>query len=122
MVRRLEIPVDIEALLKRGALEQNIVIAPGDTIIVPFKRDAEERILVVGEVRTPTTIAFRQGLTLLDAFVEAGGGTEYADLDSVKVVRGPMPTAGSRNWASISRGFSRRPICRGTSPSCQATS
>ncbi len=48
-----EIPVDIDELLKRGALEKNIVIAPGDIVIVPF-RQPEERILVVGEVRTPT--------------------------------------------------------------------
>ena len=81
-----EIQVDVDELLKRGVLEQNIVIAPGDIVIVPF-RQPEERILIVGEVRAPRTIAFRQGLTLLDAFVEAGGGTEYADLDSVKVVR-----------------------------------
>ena len=81
-----EIPVDIDELLKRAALEKNIVIAPGDIVIVPFKRP-KERILVVGEVRAPRTIAFREGLTLLDAFVEAGGGTEYADLDAVKVVR-----------------------------------
>lgn len=81
-----EIPVDIDELIKRGALEKNIVIAPGDIVIVPFKRP-EERILVVGEVKTPRTIAFREGLTLLDAFVEAGGGTEYADLGAVKVVR-----------------------------------
>jgi len=81
-----EIPVDIDELLKPGAVEKNILIAPGDTVIVPFKRP-EERVLVVGEVRTPRIVAFRAGLTLLDAFVEAGGGTEYADLDAVKVVR-----------------------------------
>jgi len=81
-----EIAVNLDELLKRGALNNNIVIVPGDIVIIPFKRP-EERILVVGEVRAPRTIAFREGLTLLDAFVEAGGGTEYADLDAVKVVR-----------------------------------
>jgi polysaccharide export outer membrane protein len=67
-------------------LEKNIAISPGDIVIVPFKAP-EERVLVVGEVRTPRTIAFRAGLTLLDAFVEAGGGSDYADLGAVKVVR-----------------------------------
>jgi polysaccharide export outer membrane protein len=81
-----EIPVDVDDLLKRGALDRNVVLSPGDIVIVPYKA-AGERILVVGEVRTPSTIPFRDGLTVLDAFVEAGGGTEYADLDSVKVVR-----------------------------------
>lgn len=85
----VEIPVDVDELIKRGALEMNIAIAPGDIIIVPFKppKPPEERVLVVGEVRAPTTIAFREGLTLLDAFVASGGGTDYADLGSVKVVR-----------------------------------
>jgi polysaccharide export outer membrane protein len=81
-----EISVDVDELLKRGALEKNIVLSPGDIVIVPFKKP-EERVLVVGEVRTPRTVAFREGLTLLDAYVEAGGGTEYADLGAVKVVR-----------------------------------
>lgn len=82
----VEIPVDVDEVLKRGALEKNIVLSPGDIIIVPFKPLAE-RIIVVGEVQTPRTLAFREGLTVLDAFVEAGGGTEYADLGAVKVVR-----------------------------------
>lgn len=81
-----EIPVDVDELLKRGALQLNVVLAPGDTVIVPYKAP-EERVLVVGEVRTPASIAFREGLTVLDAYVQAGGGTDYADLDSVKVVR-----------------------------------
>jgi polysaccharide export outer membrane protein len=84
-----EVKVDIDELLKHGALEKNILIEPGDIVIVPFQppKPPEERILVAGEVRTPKTIPFREGLTLLDAFVEAGGGTEYADLGAVKVVR-----------------------------------
>jgi polysaccharide export outer membrane protein len=93
-----EIPVDVDELLKRGALAKNLVLSPGDIVIVPFKRP-EERVLVVGEVRTPRTIAFREGLTLLDAFVEAGGGTEYADLGAVKVVR--AAAGGKRQEVSI---------------------
>jgi polysaccharide export outer membrane protein len=81
-----EIPIDADELLNRGALRNNVALAPGDTVIVP-SRPPQERILVVGEVRTPAILAFREGLTVLDAYVQAGGGTEYADLDSVKVVR-----------------------------------
>lgn len=81
-----EIRVDVDELLKRGALQKNMVLAPGDIVFVPFK-PLEERILVVGEVRAPAAIAFREGLTILDAFVQSGGGTEFADLDSVKIVR-----------------------------------
>jgi polysaccharide export outer membrane protein len=88
----VEIAVDVDEVLKRGALQKNLVLSPGDIVIVPFK-PAEERILVVGEVRTPKTIAYRAGLTVLDAYVEGGGGTEFADLGAVKVVR---TTAGGK--------------------------
>lgn len=82
----IEIPVDLDEVLKKGALGRNITLMPGDIVILPFRPEVE-RILVVGEVRTPRTIAFKEGLTVLDAFVEGGGGTEFADLDAVKVVR-----------------------------------
>lgn len=82
----VEIPVDLDEILKKGALGRNITLMPGDIIIVPFRPEVE-RILVVGEVRTPRTLSFKEGMTVLDAFVEAGGGTEFADLGAVKVVR-----------------------------------
>jgi polysaccharide biosynthesis/export protein len=84
-----EIPVDVDEIVKRGALKRNVPLSPGDTVVVPFRRP-EGRVLVVGEVRTPKVIPFREGLTVLDAFVEAGGGSEYADLGSVKVVGGAV--------------------------------
>ncbi len=59
---------------------------PEDVLVVPF-RDATRRVLVAGEVRTPSSLPFQDGMTVLDAFVAAGGGTEYADLDSVRVIR-----------------------------------
>jgi polysaccharide export outer membrane protein len=55
-------------------------------LVVPF-RDATRRVLVAGEVRAPTSLPFKDGMTVLDAFVAAGGGTDYADLDAVRVVR-----------------------------------
>lgn len=61
-------------------------LLPEDVLVVPF-RDPARRVLVAGEIRTPSSLPFTTGMTALDAFVAAGGGTEYADLDSVKVVR-----------------------------------
>jgi polysaccharide export outer membrane protein len=57
-----------------------------DVLVVPY-RDATRRVLVAGEVRTPSSLPFQEGMTLLDAFVAAGGGTDYADLDSVQLIR-----------------------------------
>ena len=59
---------------------------PEDVLVVPF-RGATQRVLVAGEVRAPLSLPFKEGMTVLDAFVAAGGGTEYADLDSVRLIR-----------------------------------
>lgn len=96
-----EIPVDLEEVLRAGALRKNIPLHPGDTLTIPY-RPPVERIIVVGEVRTPRTMPFREGLTVLDAFVEAGGGTEYADLGSVRIVRGG--SAGKREEIAVDLG------------------
>lgn len=81
------LPVDLQP--RSGSLpvsESYPTLVPEDVLVVPF-RDATRRVLVAGEVRTPRSLPFQDGLTVLDAYVAAGGGTEYADLDSAKVIR-----------------------------------
>lgn len=73
-------------------------LVSGDVLVVPF-RDATRRVLVAGEVRTPRNLPFKEGLTVLDAFVEAGGGTDYSDLGSVKVVR--LKPGGKREEVAV---------------------
>jgi polysaccharide export outer membrane protein len=82
------IPIDLEprSLSSGPAVESYPQLAPEDVLVVPF-RDVTRRVLVAGEVRTPRAFPFMEGMTALDAFVAAGGGTEYADLDSARVVR-----------------------------------
>ena len=81
------IPVDLQPRSGAGpAAEAYPELAPEDVLVVPF-RDATRRVLVAGEVRAPSSLAFKEGLTVLDAFVAAGGGTEYADLGAVRVIR-----------------------------------
>lgn len=81
------IPVDLQPRSDAGpAAESYPEMVPEDMLIVPF-RDATRRVLVAGEVRSPRSLAFQDGMTVLDAFVASGGGTEYADLGSVRVIR-----------------------------------
>lgn len=81
------IPVDLQPRSSAGsAAESYPELVPEDVLVIPF-RDATRRVLVAGEVRTPSSLAFKDGMTVLDAFVAAGGGTEYADLGSVRVIR-----------------------------------
>ena len=81
------IPVDLQPRSGTGPLVGSYPeLIPEDVLVVPF-RDATRRVLVAGEVRSPSSLPFKEGMTVLDAFVAAGGGTDYADLDAVRVVR-----------------------------------
>lgn len=81
------IPVDLRPGSAGASTSESYPgLVPEDVLVVPF-RDATLRVLVAGEVRTPSSQPFKAGMTVLDAYVAAGGGTEYADLDAVRVVR-----------------------------------
>jgi polysaccharide biosynthesis/export protein len=66
-----------------GRLEENLLLRPNDTVIVPVA----ERIFVTGEVRNPGAFPWSAGLTLRQAVSLAGGFTEDASTGSARVVR-----------------------------------
>jgi len=45
------------------------------------------RVRVTGAVATPISIPYRQGMTVLDAILEAGGVNEFASVNSTKLYR-----------------------------------
>jgi polysaccharide export outer membrane protein len=45
------------------------------------------RVRVTGAVRTPVSLPYRQGMTVLDAVLAAGGTTEFAALDRTELYR-----------------------------------
>lgn len=59
------------------------VIEPQVTVIITELRSHEylSRVRVTGAVRTPISIPYRQGMTVLDAVLAAGGVTEFAAAD-----------------------------------------
>ena len=59
-------PVDVYAVLKEGAVEQNVWLAANDTLFIPSQNDL--KAYVVGEVGTPGAVSFGTGdLTLTRA-------------------------------------------------------
>jgi len=71
------ITVDVEGLLVRADMKQNIMLLPGDSVYVSAK--AESVVYVLGEVQKPG--AYRiEGLSkpVLDVLFQAGGLTERA--------------------------------------------
>lgn len=62
---------------------------PQVTVILAELKSHEflSRVRITGAVETPKSIPYRQGMTVLDAVLEAGGVTKFASADSTKLYR-----------------------------------
>jgi polysaccharide export outer membrane protein len=62
---------------------------PSVTVIVTDLRSGEylSRVRITGAVRTPRSLPFRQGMTVLDAVLEAGGTNDFAAPNRTKLYR-----------------------------------
>jgi polysaccharide export outer membrane protein len=78
-----EVSTDIKTRLA------NFVRDPQVTVIVDQLRSHEylSRVRVTGAVRQPISVPFRQGMTVLDAVLAAGGTTEFASADRAELYR-----------------------------------
>lgn len=77
--------VDFYRLVVKGDISQDIDLRPNDVIFIPD--NFEKRIMVAGGVRTPSVVQYREGMTVLDAILNAGGFTEFANPNDVIVIR-----------------------------------
>ena len=80
--------IDLNLILQEGKLEKDMVLLPGDRVVVPNMGATVGKIIVTGAVRAPGTysIPIGKGMTVVDAILNAGGFTEFAD-QTVKVNR-----------------------------------
>ncbi len=62
---------------------------PQVTVMLTQLRSHEfiSRIRVTGAVNTPSSLPYRQGMTVLDAFLQAGGANEFASTNSASLYR-----------------------------------
>jgi len=76
---------ELEKDVERGSLARNMVLKDGDTIFVP--RTDPTRVFVTGQVRTPGAYPITEGTTVLQALALAGGPTEEAAVNRLRIVR-----------------------------------
>ena len=96
------IPVDLTKLLLQGDMSQNIVMRGGDKVYIADP--ASTHLLVMGEVRSPTSIALPRGtISLRDALAAAGGIPYTGDRRYIQVIRGGIvnPKVYTLNWKHI---------------------
>ena len=79
------ITVDLRALLLKGDLSQNVIIRAGDTIYVSAAE--RSKIYILGQVKTPGPYEVSRRVTVLGAINLAGGLTDLAAPNKIKVIR-----------------------------------
>ena len=84
-------------LFENGDFNQDVILEANDMLFIPD--NFEKRIQIVGAVNGPTTITYREGLTILDVILAAGGFTQFAKENDVKVLR--EGTTGQREELSV---------------------
>jgi len=84
--------VDLNALLREGDMSLNVPLVTGD--VIHISTEAPAMIYVLGQVGSPGIFPLRQGATVIDALAMAGGTTEDADDDGVRLLR---PARGQRS-------------------------
>lgn len=86
LVRRGKVvPVDFEALVRRGDTRQDVSLEDGDYLYLPSSLAQEVHIL--GEVFKPRAYGFRGRVTLLQAIAESGGFKPSARISDVVILR-----------------------------------
>jgi polysaccharide export outer membrane protein len=82
-----KIEIDSERLITHGDAELNLVLEPGDIVMVPQAR--EFRVYVTGAVVRPGPVEYlsSEGITVLQAITAAGGPTERANFGNVSISR-----------------------------------
>jgi polysaccharide export outer membrane protein len=80
-------PMQVAKEVKKAL--SKFVREPQVTVILTELRSHEfiSRVRITGAVNTPSSIPYRQGMTVLDALLQAGGANEFASANNAKLYR-----------------------------------
>lgn len=82
------LPVNFQKLLRQGDMSQNIYLQPDDFVYLPSS--FQQQVHLLGAVRQPGAVPFREEMTLVSAIAGAGGARPGAYLSHVAIVRGAL--------------------------------
>jgi polysaccharide biosynthesis/export protein len=80
-----KLAVNLHELYVGGQFAKDLELQPEDVIFIPTNELS--KVYVVGAVKQPMYIPFRDGMKVLDAILEAGGFNEYAKENAVVITR-----------------------------------
>lgn len=98
------LPVDFEALMRRGDMRYNIYLKDQDFVFLPAKSTKE--ILVLGAVGVSKAVGWREGMGLIGAISEVQGTRPNAFVQRVLLVRGSFtkPRVAILDYDAIVKG------------------
>ena len=76
---------DFTNLFIKGDAEEDIMIEPNDVIYIPL--NIERNVYVMGAVNAPKFIEYREGITVMEAILDAGGLTKFANPNDTTIYR-----------------------------------
>jgi len=99
--QRNVLKVDFKQALRNSENENNVLLHPGDTIVIPKKPTS---ILVVGAVKSPGLIEYDPDFKSKDYLEHAGGFSKYANRGTVLIKKAGYQTWSTRNSVEIQPG------------------
>lgn len=93
--------IDIDALVNRGDMSQNVDLKAGDKLVVP---KALEYVYVLGQVLKPGPQALQPGDSLMELMGRAGGPTAIADVKGIVLVHKEELLAAQAQVAAAAAG------------------
>jgi len=80
-----KIKADFHKLFINGDTSEDIVIESNDSIYIPLLLD--KSVYVLGAVNAPRFIEYRDGMTVMQAILEAGGFSKFAKQNDTTILR-----------------------------------
>ena len=82
------LPVNFKKLIHEGDMSQNVYLEPDDFIFLPSAMSSQ--VYVLGSVRSPRPVSFKDNVTLSSAIANAFGTLPDAWLGEVVIIRGSL--------------------------------
>ena len=80
-----KVKTDLHRLFVVGDIEQDLLLESNDSLFMPLLQDRS--VYVLGAVNSPKAIEYREGMKVMEAVLESGGFTKFADQNGVVVRR-----------------------------------
>ena len=87
-----QLATDITARLRPFVIDPNVTV-----MVRTFIGSPAQQVRIIGEATQPRTMPYREGMTVVDAVIEARGLTRYAAGNRAEIIRRDAPGATPRN-------------------------